>query len=431
MPIKNKLKLDRTATPPLARVEKLNVLLPEKLALPNGIPVYVFTGMQQDAVKVEWVFNAGKWYEHERLQASMTARMMKEGCKDYPSHEFNDLLDFYGATVKSSAGPDTSSFQLYSLNKHLAQVLPMIEDVIKEPLVDPRDLEIVVQANREQLKVNLMKPDYLADKLYSETLYGSTHPYGYDLELADYDNLAPEKLHSYHKEFYNASNCSIVVSGNVDSKVMKLIEREFGGADWLGDKPRVHLRKDLDSKERVSRNEVMQGSYQSALRIGKKMFNKATPDYQEFSVVNTILGGYFGSRLMSNIREEKGYTYGIYSGLSSMRHGGHLIVSTEVGVDVRQAAIDEIYAEMLRLQDEPVSQDELELVRNYMLGRLQNGLDGPFKVASMYKGLYTYELDIDYIYSLVEVINTITPERIQELANKYLDPTTMHEITVG
>lgn len=430
MPTKSK-KLNRKVIPPLVRVSQLNILKPEKHVLPNGIPVYVFNGLQQDAVRIEWVFNAGKWYEHKRLQASMTARMMKEGCKDYPSHEFNDLLDFYGASVKSSAGPDTASFQLYSLNKHLGQVLPIVEDVIKEPLIELRDLEIVAQANREQLKVNLMKPDYLADKVFSETLYGSSHPYGYELEIADYDQLTRETLTAYHQEFYNASNCSIVVSGNVDNKVLKLLEREFGGAEWLGNKARVHLHKELDSSERLSRYDSIDGSYQSAIRIGKKMFNKTMPEYHEFSVVNTILGGYFGSRLMSNIREDKGYTYGIYSGLSSMRHGGHFMVSTEVGVDVRQAAIDEIYSEMLRLQNEPVTDEEMDLVRNYMMGRLQNGLDGPFKVASMYKGLYTYDLDIDYLYSLVDVINTITPQRIQELANKYLDPSSMHEITVG
>ncbi len=399
--------------------------------MPNGIPLYVFSGLQQDAVRIEWVFNAGKWYEHDRLQASMTARMMKEGCKDYPSHEFHDLLDFYGATIKSYAGPDTSSFQLYCLNKHLAQVLPIVEDVIKEPLIDQHDLDIVLQSNREQLKVNLMKPDYLADKVFSESLYGLKHPYGYELELEDYDNTTRNMLLDYHKEFYSASNCSIVVSGNVDGKVLKVLEREFGGTDWLGTKPRAKLHKELDSKERLQRHDAIEGSYQSAIRIGKKLFNKATPEYQEFSVLNTILGGYFGSRLMSNIREDKGYTYGIYSGLSSMRHGGHLFISTEVGVDVRQAAIDEIYAEMQRLQEEAVSKDELDLVKNYMMGRLQNSLDGPFKVASMYKGLYTYDLDIDYIYGLVDVINTITPEYIQELANKYLDPSTMYEITVG
>jgi predicted Zn-dependent peptidase len=431
MPTKNKSRLDRSVTPSLAKVERLNVLQPEKITLPNGIPVYVFTGLQQDVVKIECVFNAGKWFEESRLQASMTARLIKEGSKDYPSYKFNDMLDFYGASVKASAGPDTSYFQLFSLNKHLSQILPIVQDVVKGPLVEERDLEIVVQANREQLKVNLMKPDYLADKLFSETLYGNTHPYGYDLELEDYDNLNRDLLLSYHKSSYSASNCSIVISGNVDSKALKALEREFGGSDWFGDKARMHVHKELDSKEKLVRYDAMEGSYQTAIRIGKKLFNKATPDYQEFSVVNTILGGYFGSRLMSNIREDKGFTYGIHSGLSSMRHGGHLVISTEVGVEVRQAAIDEIYAEMVRLQQEPVPSEELDLVRNYMLGRLQNSLDGPFKVAAMYKGLFTYDLDIDYIYTLVDVINTITPARIQELANRYLDPSTMHEITVG
>lgn len=431
MPTNNNTKLDRSATPALAKVEHLNILQPQKLSLPNGIPVYVFTGLQQGAVRIEWIFNAGKWYEQHRLQSSMTARMMREGSKTYPSLEFNDLLDFYGASVKSFGGADTASFQLYSLNKHLPQVLPIVEEVIKSPLFDPRDLEIVTQSNREQLKVNMMKPDYLADKAFTESLYGSRHPYGYELELADYDNLTLNSLLSFHQEFYNASNCTIIVSGNVDDHVIKQIERQFGSPDWLGNKPRTSVHAELDGSGRMSRHEPIKGSYQSAIRIGKKLFNKTHAEYQQLSVVNTILGGYFGSRLMSNIREDKGFTYGIYSGLNSMRNGGHFIISTEVGVDVRQAAIDEIYSEMSRLQEELVDEEELDLVRNYMMGRLQNGLDGPFKVAGMYKGLYIYDLDIDYLYSLVETINTITPEQIMDLANRYFDPSTMHEITVG
>ncbi len=415
----------------MARVENLNILQPQKLSLPNGIPMYVFTGLQQDAVRIEFIFKAGKWYEQQRLQSSMVARMMREGSKTYPSHEFNDMLDFYGASVKSFGGADTANFQLYSLNKHLPQVLPIIEEVIKSPLFDARDLEIVTQSNREQLKVNMMKPDYLADKAFTESLYGSKHPYGYEVELADYDNLTRNALLSYHQEFYNASNCTIIVSGNVDDYVLKQLERQFGSANWLGDKPRTHVHTEIDGTERLTRHEPIKGSYQSAIRIGKKLFNKTHAEYQQLSVVNTILGGYFGSRLMSNIREDKGFTYGIYSGLNSMRNGGHFIISTEVGVDVRQAAIDEIYSEITRLQEEQVDAEELELVRNYMMGRLQNGLDGPFKVAGMYKGLYLYDLDIDYLYSLVETINTITPEHIQELANRYFDPATMHEITVG
>jgi predicted Zn-dependent peptidase len=431
MPIKNNGKLDRSLTPALARVEQLNILQPQKLSLPNGIPVYVFSGLQQDAVRIEWIFNAGKWYEQNTLQSSMAARMMKEGSKAYPSHEFNDLLDFYGASVKAHGGADTASFQLYSLNKHLAPVLQIVEEVVKSPLIDPRDLEIVTQSNREQLKVNMMKPDYLADKAFTESLYGSKHPYGHELELEDYDNITRDSLLSFHKQFYTASNCSIIVSGNINDQVIKLLERFFGGADWLGAPATVSAHLELDSAERLVKYDAIEGSYQSAIRIGKKLFNKTNTEYQELSVVNTILGGYFGSRLMSNIREDKGYTYGIYSGLNSMRHGGHFIISTEVGVDVRQAAIDEIYTEMSRLQEEPVDSEELDLVRNYMMGRLLNGLDGPFKVAGMYKGLYIYDLDIDYLYSLVDAINTITPERIQELANKYFDPATMHEITVG
>ena len=121
------------------------------------------------------------------------------------------------------------------------------------------------------------------------------------------------------------------------------------------------------------------------------------------------------------LRERKVYMHGKLPGRSL----------TEVGVEVRQAAIDEIYSEISRLQEEPVDEEELDLVRNYMMGRLQNGLDGPFKVAGMYKGLYIYDLDIDYLYSLVETINTITPEHIMDLANRYFDPSTLHEITVG
>jgi zinc protease len=184
----------------------------------------------------------------------------------------------------------------------------------------------------------------------------------------------------------------------------------------------ARTRENLIVKEKVS---------QSSLRIGKILFNKTHPDFHGLQVLNTLLGGYFGSRLMTNIREDKGFTYGIGSALVSMHHSGYFFITSEVGVDMCNRAIEEIYHEIKKLRTQKISKNELDLVRSYMTGNFLRSIDGPFAIADRFLGIYEYGLSYDYYDRLINTIKTITPTQLAELSEKYLREDSMIELVVG
>jgi predicted Zn-dependent peptidase len=169
---------------------------------------------------------------------------------------------------------------------------------------------------------------------------------------------------------------------------------------------------------------------QGAIRIARPFHNRHHPDFMKVSVLNTVFGGFFGSRLMSNIREEKGYTYGIHSYVQNHIHESAWMISTEAGKDVCEATIEEVYKEMKLLREDLVDEDELMLVRNYLIGTLLGDLDGPFQIMGRWKNLVLNNLDGDYFYRSIETIKTISAEELRELAKKYLNPEDFYELVV-
>jgi predicted Zn-dependent peptidase len=174
-----------------------------------------------------------------------------------------------------------------------------------------------------------------------------------------------------------------------------------------------------------------EGALQSAIRIGRRIITRSHPDYPGLSVLNTLLGGYFGSRLMSNIREDKGYTYGIGSAVVSLSAAGYFFISTEVGADVTSAALDEIYKEVELLRREAVDQEELAMVRNYMMGSFLKGIDGPFALIDRFKTIHLSGLDYDYFDRYLRTLESIGPEELKDLAVRYFDRNDLCELVVG
>ena len=161
------------------------------------------------------------------------------------------------------------------------------------------------------------------------------------------------------------------------------------------------------------------------------MISSTHVDYAGMQVLNTVFGGYFGSRLMSNIREDKGYTYGIGSSVVPLRKEGYFCISSEVGVDVRAAAVNEIYLELKRLRTELVPESELNLVRNYMLGSFQRNIDGPFSLADRFKSILTAGMGYEYYTRYLETIQNITAEELLRLASTHLHEDSLYELVVG
>jgi len=162
-------------------------------------------------------------------------------------------------------------------------------------------------------------------------------------------------------------------------------------------------------------------SHQAAIRIGRKLFPQMHPDYPELHVLNTILGGYFGSRLMNEIRENQGLTYGIYSSVDSFAKDGCFYISTETATDNIQKVIDSIRQETLKLQTELIPEEELQMARNYMMGHLMTQLDGAFASMDYIKSMKIEHLENEHFVRTVESIQNVTSARLQELAQKYMD----------
>lgn len=421
--------LDRNKSPQINQIKKIDILRASETKLKNGIPVYHIKAGTQDLVKIELLFPAGMWQQPAPLVGSAASTMLNEGTSKRSAKEISEMVDYYGAFLHTEITHDFAVVGVHSLNKHLPSVLSIIEEIISDSVFGQNEWDVYLQNKKQSFIVNNKKVSFVSRKKFAELLFGNNHPYGHNVTETDFDKLKREDAYDFYKERYNASGTVIVAAGNVTDATLKLIEKHFGS-----------MKSESEIKNQESGNinpqvgtflEERKDALQSAIRMGKILFKKSHPDYCAMQVVNTIFGGYFGSRLMKNIREDKGYTYGIGSALVAFTNAGYFTISTEVGAEVTNDAIKEIYFELNKLQTEKISESELSLVRNYMLGAFLRSIDGPFSLADRFKGIFFAGLGYDYYDHFTETIRSITPEKIMELANKYLKKEQMIELVVG
>jgi zinc protease len=421
--------LNRVAAPVFREIEKIQLEQPDDRKLDNGIDFYSINKGTQDLVRIELIFEAGSWYENKPLISPVTATMLREGTKNYTSAQLAEKFDYYGAHLNIESDPDFVTISLYTLNKHLTNVLPALYELITEPVFPQKELDLFLSNAKQKLKQNEEKVAFLARNHFKQMLFGIGHPYAEHPKAEYYDHISRNDLVSFHSKYLSGSNLRIIAAGKVGEDHYKLINQYFGKLKQISKEPEtINKYEHKEEKHGLIRKE---GAIQSAIRIGKKLFNKTHPDFHSFLVLNTVLGGYFGSRLMTNIREEKGYTYGIGSGVVSLLHDGYFFIATETGVDVTQAAIYEIYKEIEKLRSGTVPVEELKTVRNYMTGSFLRSIDGPFAIADRYKGVVLYGLDFDYYQTYISTVRTTGAEQIQELARKYLEENTLVELVAG
>lgn len=414
--------------PDIQEVKNLVVPPPELWYLSNGIPVYETNLGTQDILKLELVFFAGRPWERKKLAARATAAMLREGTSQFSSADIAEIVDYYGGTLSLPISLDTSNVLLYSLKKHFDKLLPVVAGILSSPTFPQEELDAFVKRNQQRLQVELTKNDVVAYRTFTELLYGPEHPYGYNSHAETYTALTRADLMSHFEENYTAGNCMAFLSGKVDEKVRTLLEEQLGKTIRPGERRQVVLPT-ADTQPKKAKVEHP-GMVQKAIRIGSRLFNRIHEDYNGMYVLNTVLGGYFGSRLMKNIREEKGYTYNIYSSHDSMLYGGYFYVGTEVGNEFVELTLREIYREMERLQEELIDGEEMAMVKNYLLGNLLTNLDGPFNIAEVVKTFITEGLPLSAYEQLATSIRKATAEELRELARKYFKKDTLWEVVV-
>lgn len=423
--------IDRTVSPAFKTVEKIEMIQATEKKLRNSIPVYSINAGSQELIKVEFFFSAGMFQQTKPLQAATVNAMLEEGTLKMTAAQIADAVDYYGAFLEVGVSQDHASVVLYTLNKHLKSTLSVVEDVIKNATFPEDELDTHLTNKKQKFHVNNQKVATVARKRFTELIFGEKHPYGINVQEADFEKIKRTDLIDFYRSFYCSGNCKIVLAGKINDDVFSLLDEHFGDNDWSSvnslKKNTVEIISCKEREQLIFKEDALQ----SAIRIGKVLFNKTHPDFQSLQILNTVYGGYFGSRLMSNIREDKGYTYGIGSGIASLQNSGYFFISTEVGVDVCKNAINEIYLEMDRLCNELIPADELQLVKNYLLGTFLRSVDGPFAMADRFKGILEYNLGYDYFDKYIATIKGISASQLRDLANTYFDKESMIELVVG
>jgi len=425
------MTLNRKLAPDFKTIDKIDIQHAQLSTLDNGIKVYTIDSGSQELTKIEFLFKAGMYYQKQPLLASATNNLLETGTKNYTANQLSDEIDFFGSFFECSVEQDFASLALFSLNKYLDKSLHYVEDIIKNPTFPKDEFDIYLSNKKQKHLVNSQKVNVLARRRFTELVFGEQHPYGRDVKTEDFDKLTIEGVKEFYESHYHSSNCTIVASGKLPSNLIEILNNFFGKEIWGKiqpvESPATKIETNTQQKHFIERPDAIQ----SAVRVGRLLFNKTHPDYFKFQVLNTILGGYFGSRLMANIREDKGYTYGIGSGLASLVHAGYFFISTEVGADVTTNTLTEIYKEIKLIREELVDKEELETVRNYVLGQFLRSVDGPYALADKFKAIWEFGLDYDYFEKYFEAVKTITPEEIKTLANTYLQEKDLIELVVG
>ena len=423
---------DRTVAPAMHDAVEFDYKLPgiNKETLDNGLPLYWLNAGVQDVVQIDWIFPAGLWYEQKPSVAHAVAGLLKSGTSKYTSAQIHEALEFYGAQLKVAAGNDYATVTLYTLNKHLPSLLPMVYELLTDSTLPEHEIAIHKRNAIDKLLVNLRQCEFVANQQIEALLFGEEHPYGRYTRKEKIEALTREDLLTFYKSNYNVANVRMFMGGKAGAEEVKCLNEVFGKAAITASPIMVPKFELATSAEQVHRINNDEAGVQGAIRVGRLFPNRHHPDYTPMVVLNTLFGGYFGSRLMSNIREDKGYTYGIYSSVTPEVSGGSMVIHTETGTGVIENAVKEIYYEMETLCNEEVSEEELLLVKNYLLGGLLGDLDGPFSILQRWRSLILNGFDENYFNNNVEIYKTITPAAIQALARKYYNRADFIEIVV-
>lgn len=419
---------DRKQQPPFVLPCELSLPAEKRSVLPNDVGLWTLRAGTQEVIRLTLVFRAGTRRQSQPFAASSTLSMLSEGTEKYTAAEMAERFDFYGIYYDTSIDRDYAMITVSCLNRFLPEAIELLEQAVVYPSFLPHELDIYRAKRKQQLRIDREKTSYISRELFAQALFGNEHPYGKVSSEDEYDALTVETLRNFHRDFFGADNMFAVASGLIgepEEMVIKdflgRIEKRAAPVDIFSHEIKTTL---LSFRER-------EDALQSSLRIGKLLFPKGHPDYAGMQVLSMVLGGYFGSRLVDNLREEHGYTYGVYSAMINLEHEGYIAIATDVAGEHTAQAVREIFGEIARLRAEPVPAGELDMVRNIILGEMMRILDGPFGIADVTIENIQSGKDNAYLNYFLQEVRSITPARLQELAVRYLDPATFTTVVVG
>ena len=419
--------LDRTTPPAAQRISSINFTKAKSISLSNGTPLHIIQAGEHDILRLEIIMKSGRWFENRKGSAYFASQMLLEGTSGKSSKDLADIFEFHGAHVSINSGIDYNTFVVYTLSSKLGEIIDVIGQCLSDPVFPESELNILKDIQKQQLRINNEKNNYVVGKEIRKLLYSNAHPYGRSLELEDMDDtLNSGVLKQYYLERL-VDNVEIIISGKVTDEIIRSLEV----LSFLPAVSGKYLDHTIGDAGRPEITIEKPDSLQSSIRLGRRIIHKTHEDYIGLIVLNELFGGFFGSRLMKNIREEKGYTYGIHSSLVSHIHDSFWVIGTDVKKEYVSDTIEQVYYEMDRLRNDIINNEEMDLLQNYMLGNFISSLETSFSLADKFKNIHFFGQGYGFYDKYIDTINSITPQRLNELANTYLNSGAFRKAVVG
>ena len=450
-------------------------------------PVCVLPSHTVAAVRLDIVIPAGLAEQERPLQALFTCRCLREGTASLSSAALAERLDWLGAWLDLSVSVHHSFVTLYTLRRFVPETFRLVSDMLRHPTFPAERVDVVRANSRSQHLVNCQRGDVVAQRRLGTAVYGPDHPCGRFAEVHDYDTLTRDDLVRFHRAHYHPYRFAVFLSGYVDDEVLHLTEELFGDSRSTGvqegnrstgvqEVNRSSGVQEFRSSDDSDANEnlhtrvlselpatpellnspnpnpspltpnpntpnpspltpnpivILPTAVQASVRMGALLMDVASDDYYPFRIVTTLLGGYFGSRLMQVVREERGLTYGITADLYTNTRQVFFVVSSETDATQGEEVVREVIRQCERLRDEPVGQEELTRVCNYMRGELLRNYEGVYARIDAHIFAHTLGLTADHLERTFAALQTTTPADLQAVARRWLHPDRLTTVIVA
>lgn len=425
------MEIDRRNRPDIHKINDIRIVKPEMINLDNGIPVYIINTGDLEVNKIDLIVEGGRCDEENQLESDFTAALLRDGTEQHSAIEIANALDFYGAWLGSNNTAHNITTSMYSINKYFDKVIPLFSELVRIPSFNANEVENLKNRAKTRFHTNNEKVSYLATTEFQSAYYGNTHNLGLKISDESIDKLQREDLRKFHGRTFNSHNAKIIISGAVNDKIINILNESLGYCWGNGEK--ITSASDAPTTEFVPATISIDkpGALQSAIKIGIPTILRSHPDYIKLRILTTALGGYFGSRLMQNIREEKGYTYGISSSLIGMRNNSCITIASQCDNAYTRPLVEEIKKEIMKLKQEPMSDAELQRVKSFMLSDLAKTTETPFSIAEFYSAIITNNIPDNYFENQKDTVISITAQELQDIAIKYLDTEKMLTVIAG
>lgn len=417
--------LNRNKAPLTQKIQNIDFVRPQEIWINPSVKLLWIHHVPNETSRIDLYFDAGL-RKGRNIISSLCSSLLFSGTKEKNTTEIHNQIDHLGAFFDIGLSHEGVLISIFALKENIFEAFCVIYEAIQGAVFPDKEIREKITEKKEKHKINSGKVGFLAQRKFQEKIFFNT-PYSELTNIEDYDNVTKNELIEFHKNSFNKGLYKVAIVGNLNEHEVEAIVEKCKSS--CIEKPLKYF-KDFCNSPGVFHIEK-KSAIQSAIRIGKTLFNKTHEDFFDFSILNTVLGDYFGSRLMKNIREEKGFTYGIGSALAETGASGYFIIGSEVGAQHRQSTLKEVQKELETLCSIQMDQNELNLVKNYLLGQMLKSADGPYAMMDLFLSVDAYSLDMDFYNQYIERIHQIDINQIKLISQKHLQWDTMSVVTAG